>query len=182
MREVHQMDFYIYNKKGKTYFKMDEVNNTMEVLNIDYSNPAKAIEQLMQIHSIWKAAPDSDTIKKYITSDTFVDYEDLEKLSKFFKRIGSVITARRALERALENALEDEDIECCDPSIDLGDLILLDAQGNTVKVNKNQFSDFKKYLDFIYDQNWKFDEFCEQLGEMYEEMSYKYDEYVANQE
>lgn len=176
------MDFYISNKKGKSYFHMDEVNSTVEVLDIDYSNPAKAIEKLMQIHSIWKAAPDSEDFKKFVKSDTFVDYEDLENLSKFFKRIGNVIVARRALERALENAMEDEEIECCDPSIDLGDLILLDAQGNTVKVSNRQFSDYRTYLDFIYDQNWKFDEFCERLGDMYEEMAYKHDEYLANQE
>lgn len=176
------MEFYILNKKGKSYFHMDEVNSTVEVLDIDYSNPAKAIEKLMQIHSVWKTAPDSEDFKKFITTDTFVDYNDLMNLSKFFKRIGSVLEARRALEEAIESAIESENIECCIPSLNLGDLILLDAQGNTVKVNERHFSSFEAYLAFIYDHTWYFDKFCEKLGDMYEEMAYKYDEYLDNQE
>lgn len=175
------MEFYILNKKGKSYFHMDEVNSTVEVLDIDYSNPVKAIEKLMQIHPVWKAAPDSEDFKKFITTDTFVDYNDLMNLSKFFKRIGSVIEARNALDSAIESVIESENIECCNPSVDLGDLILLDAQGNTVKVNNRQFSDFRTYLDFIYDRTWYFDKFCEKLSDMYEEMAYKYDDYLDNQ-
>lgn len=100
----------------------------------------------------------------------------------FFRRIGSVIEARRTLDSAIERAMEDENIECCDPSINLGDLILLDAHGNTVKVTTSQFSNYEAYLNFIYDHTWYFNKFCEKIGEMYEEMAYKYDEYLASQE
>lgn len=176
------MEFYILNKKGKSYFHMDEVNSTVEVLDIDYSNPAKAIEKLMQIHPVWKTSPDSEQFKQFTKSVTFADYDDLINLSKFFRRIGSVIEARRTLDSAIERAMEDENIECCDPSINLGDLILLDAHGNTVKVTTSQFSNYEAYLNFIYDHTWYFNKFCEKIGEMYEEMAYKYDEYLANQE
>ena len=175
------MEFYIYNKKGKSFFQMDEVNGVVEVIDLDYSNPVKAIEKLMQIHTVWKQSPDQ-YFRKFVTNDTFADYDDLMNLAKFFRRIGSVITARRELDSAIENAMENNNIECCEPSVELGDLLLLDARGNTVKVNSRQFSEYGVYLDYIYDQTYYFDRFCELLGDMYEEMAYKYDEYLAENE
>lgn len=56
---------------------MDEVNSTVEVLDIDYSNPAKAIEKLMQIHPVWKTSPDSEQFKQFTKSVTFADYDIL---------------------------------------------------------------------------------------------------------
>ena len=48
----------------------------------------------MQIHPVWKTSPDSEQFKQFTISVTFTDYDDLINLSKFFKRIGSVIEAR----------------------------------------------------------------------------------------